>query len=156
MYIDLIEDACTISAWFEHASEVRKIWSSHHQIGTRSIVIGIIQIPPSIQRCKDWFWAMATLSWNRGSPYTSAQSAADFWYGPCTSQLIIWFIWHQYQWFQYRSGGAVTGFLFPLSKIQSSHRQNCTGPIDMGINQILSSIRRCKDWFQVIKNVISK
>ena len=53
-------------------------------------------------------------------------------------------------------GGACTDPVYSehlklVINIQSSHRQIYTGSIDMGISQILSSIRRCKDWFCDIK-----
>ena len=54
----------------------------------------------------------ATLFWNRGSPYTLILKAGDLQYGPCTSVLIMRFIWHPYQWHWCRSGGPVTRFLF--------------------------------------------
>ena len=72
--------------------------------------------------------------------------ASDLIYSPRTSVLDIGFDWYPYQWCQCRFGGARTGFLFSPNKIQSSHHQIYSGSIDMDINQVLSSKRRCKDW----------
>ena len=130
---------------------MKKIESSHRQIGTGRIDMGIIRVLLSIRRCKDRFWAMATLFWNRGSCYTSVQSAGDFWYSPCTSTLSIQSIWYPFQRYRCRSGGAVTGFLFSCTKIQSSHHQDCAGYIDIGINRVLLSFWRCKDWIWAIR-----
>ena len=130
---------------------MRKIESLHRQICTRSIDMGINRVPSSIRRCKDRLWAMATLFWNRGSCYTLVQNVGDCWYSPCTFILLIQFIWYPFQWYRCRSGGAVTGFLFPCIKIQSSHLQNCTGLIDISIIRVLLSFWRCKDWIWAIK-----
>ena len=40
-------------------------------------------------------------------------------------------------------------FTFTI-KIQSLHHQICTGRIDIGINRVLSSIQRCKNWIWAI------
>ena len=145
---------CTIQAQSEHVGVTRKIESLHHQICTRSIYMGINRVPSSIWRCKNWFCVVATLFWNRGSFYTLVQSVGDFWYTPCIPILLMQFIWYPFQWYWCRSGGVVTGFLFSLAKIWSSHLQNCTGFIGMGINQILPPIWRCKDWFWAMSSVV--